>query len=212
MATAAELLDLSVIRNAPLSHDPYEHIVGQRFIREEAVAAVRDSFPRIAKSGFLLASDLKLEGAFRALVAELESAALTAALSARFSVDLSSCPRLVTIRGLSQARDGRIHCDSESKVCSLLLYLNERWDHDTGMLRVLRSPDDFDDMVAEIPAVMGSMFAFLRSDHSWHGHKPFVGERRVAQVAWLRDLAALERKERTNRFTSMLKTFLKRPG
>ena len=24
---------------------------------------------------------------------------------------------------------------------------------------------------------MGTVFAFLRADNSWHGHKPFAGER-----------------------------------
>jgi len=35
--------------------------------------------------------------------------------------------------------------------------------------------------------VGGTLIAFLRSDHSWHGHLPFEGERRVIQFNWVRD-------------------------
>jgi SM-20-related protein len=41
--------------------------------------------------------------------------------------------------------------------------------------------------VAEVAPDEGNIFAFVRSDHSWHGHTPFVGERQVVQVTWLRD-------------------------
>jgi hypothetical protein len=40
---------------------------------------------------------------------------------------------------------------------------------------------------AEAPAAGGALVAFLRSDHSWHGHLPFVGERRVIQFNWVTD-------------------------
>lgn len=210
MASATKLLDLSVIETAPLSVTPYPYLVSANFLRADAVPEIRRTFPKISKVGFLLASDLKPEGAFKALIEELEGPELTAALSKRFGLDLSPFPRLVTVRGISGKSDGRIHCDSASKVLSLLLYLNDGWDHATGALRVLNSADDFEDMAAEIPPTMGTVFAFLRADHSWHGHKPFVGERRVVQVAWLRDRSELERKERTNRWTSLLKTVFAR--
>ena len=50
-------------------------------------------------------------------------------------------------------------------------------------------------MAAEVPPTMGTIFGFRRSDTSWHGHKPFAGERRVVQVTWLRDASELERKK-----------------
>ncbi|HEY1378756.1 MAG TPA: hypothetical protein VGF55_18295, partial [Gemmataceae bacterium] len=31
----------------------------------------------------------------------------------------------------------------------------------------------------------GTLVAFRRSDNSWHGHKPFVGPRRVIQLNWV---------------------------
>ena len=62
-----------------------------------------------------------------------------------------------------------------------------------------------EDPAAEVSPAEGNVFAFLRSDHSWHGHTPFVGERRVVQVAWLRDASELERKRRRGRLAWWLK-------
>jgi len=136
----------------------------------------------------------------------LEGPELTEALSERFGVDLRPFPRLTTIRKVSQLKDGRIHTDGESKVLTLLVYMNDEWaDDGAGRLRVLNGPEDFDDMVTEVPPTMGTVFAFLRSDNSWHGHKPFAGERRVVQVAWIRDAEELERKKNRNTLAKFLK-------
>ena len=61
------------------------------------------------------------------------------------------------------------------------------------------------DPVAEVSPEEGNVFAFVRGENSWHGHTPFVGERRVVQVAWLRDAAARERKTRRGKLAWWLK-------
>jgi SM-20-related protein len=63
--------------------------------------------------------------------------------------------------------------------------LNSSWEAPGGRLRLLRSGDDLDDMIAEIPPIEGTMLAFKRAQNSWHGHKPFVGVRRVVQFNWV---------------------------
>ena len=45
---------------------------------------------------------------------------------------------------------------------------------------------------------MGTVFGFLRADNSWHGHRPFSGQRKVVQIAWVRDQAELDRKKKRN--------------
>jgi SM-20-related protein len=60
-------------------------------------------------------------------------------------------------------------------------------------------------MTAEISPVMGSCFGFRRADNSWHGHKPFAGERRVVQITWLRDASELERKKKRNSMAQFFK-------
>ena len=76
--------------------------------------------------------------------------------------------------------------------------------------RILFDGQDVDNFAVEVDPTMGSAFAFLRSDHSWHGHRPFVGERRVVQIAWLKDDSTLARKTRTNRIAQLLKSITQR--
>jgi SM-20-related protein len=204
--TASTVLDFDVVRNAPLSREPYSFFMGNGFLRPEVLEELRRTFPAITKPGFLTVDDVAIEGRFKQLIDELEAPELTEVLSKKFGVDLHPFPRLTTIRKISQAKDGRIHTDGHSKVMTLLVYMNDEWNDDGGgRLRVLNGPDSFDDMVLEIPPTMGTVFAFLRADNSWHGHKPFAGERKVVQVAWVRDAAELERKKQRNSLAKLFK-------
>jgi hypothetical protein len=89
---------------------------------------------------------------------------------------------------------------------TLLVYMNDDWSADgAGRLRVLYDGEHFEPFKAEVPPTMGTVFAFLRSDRSWHGHKPFAGERRVVQVAWITDAKEIERKRRANSVAQFFK-------
>ena len=68
----------------------------------------------------------------------------------------------------------------------MLFYFNQHWPHEGGRLRMLRSPTDMEDYAAESVPEGGAMLAFRRTDHSWHGHKPYVGERRILQLSYTR--------------------------
>jgi hypothetical protein len=63
--------------------------------------------------------------------------------------------------------------------------MNESWDQPGGRLRLLRSSRDINDIIVEVPPIAGTLLAFKRSNNSWHGHEPFIGERRVIQFNWL---------------------------
>jgi Rps23 Pro-64 3,4-dihydroxylase Tpa1-like proline 4-hydroxylase len=203
---ATQTIDLDAIKTAPLERKPYSYLMNSNFLKKEQVDTLRREFPDIQKPGFLTVDDVEIKGTFKQLIDELEGPELTAALSERFGVDLSPYPRLTTIRKVSQLKDGRIHTDGPSKVLTLLVYMNDEWQDDgAGRLRVLNGPDDFDDMVTEVPPTMGTVFAFLRADNSWHGHKPFAGERRVVQVAWIKDAEELERKKNRNTVAKFFK-------
>ena len=202
----AALINLDAIKSAEVHRSPYTYIVLSNFLRADAIDDLRRDFPNIQKPGFLTLQDIDMRGAFKRLIEELESDEMAVALSAKLGIDLVPHPRLTTVRRLSQAKDGRIHTDSQSKLATFLVYMNDNWQDDgAGRLRVLRGPDDFDDMAAEISPTMGSAFGFKRADNSWHGHKPFAGERRVVQVTWLRDAAELERKKKRNSLAQFFK-------
>lgn len=179
-------------------------------MRRETVADVQNTFPNLRTAGLHPVDDMTLTGAFRDLIAEIKGPEMSAALSEKFGTDFGKFPRFITIRKVSATHEGRIHCNSESKVMSLLLYLNDGWSSPDGRLRVLRSQDSFDDYAEEIDPKTGTMFAFMRSDHSWHGHKPFVGERRVVQVAWLRSQDDVERKSKRHHMSGFFKNLFAR--
>jgi hypothetical protein len=175
-------------------------------LKGDAIPELRRDFPEITKPGFLTVQDVSLKGRFRDFIRELESPELTEVLSRRFGLNLHPYPRLTTIRKLSQAKDGRPHTDGTSKVMTMLVYMNDEWvQGGEGRLRVLYNDNDFERYACEVPPTMGTVFGFLRSDNSWHGHKPFAGERRVVQTAWITNAEELERKRRSNSISQILK-------
>jgi SM-20-related protein len=87
----------------------------------------------------------------------------------------------------------------------MLVYMNDAWNEaEDGRLRVLYDGEHVEPYACEVPPTMGTVFGFLRSDTSWHGHKPFSGERRVVQTAWIRDAGELERKKSRNTLAKAL--------
>lgn len=178
-------LDISAFRAASLSTEPFSYVVIPGFIRPEAVRSINADYPDISMPGSFPLGQLSYGPAFRAFVEELQSAEFREAFEQKFDVDLSGRPTTVTVRGRCAARDGRIHTDSTNKLITVLIYMNSGWEAPGGRLRLLRSGEDLEDVVAEVPPVEGTMLAFRRADNSWHGHKPFVGLRRVVQFNWV---------------------------
>jgi hypothetical protein len=200
------VIDVAAIGRAQVSHDPYTHILVDNVLDPDAVPALRTSFPKFTKPGYLTVDETELEDKFKQLVDELESAQFSEVMSQKMGLDLHPYPRLTTIRKFSQAKDCCPHIDGASKVMTLLVYMNDAWKDDKGgRLRVLYGPTVFEPYKVEVSPVMGTMFAFLRSENSWHGHLPFAGERRVVQVAWVKDEAERERKKRRNSTAQFLK-------
>ena len=203
-ATEAGPLDLAPLLAAPVRGDPYPWVAAAGCVRAEALPALRRDFPRLGRPGYHPVEAFSPRGGFAALLAQIEAGALDRAMGERFGLDFAALPRLVTVRSTSAAHEGRPHTDSASKVATLLLYLHPGWASPEGRIRVLRR-EALEDPVAEVSPAEGNVFAFLRSGHSWHGHTPFAGERRVVQVAWLRDASELERKRRRGRLAWWLK-------
>ncbi|MEL6361323.1 MAG: 2OG-Fe(II) oxygenase, partial [Pseudomonadota bacterium] len=106
----------------------------------------------------------------------------------------------------SKIGDGRIHNDSLSKICTMLIYLNDGWDSAKGgAIRALNGADNMDDFALEVAPTAGNVFAFARSEASWHGHPPFEGERYVVQTTFLTSQEELDRKENRGGLQLMLK-------
>jgi hypothetical protein len=138
-------------------------------------------------------------------VTALTGPALRGAVEEKFSLDLDGRPTMVTVRGRSDGKDGRIHTDSATKIITLLLYLNVAWERPEGRLRLLRSPDDMEDYAREVVPLAGTMLAFRRSARSFHGHRPHIGERRTVQLNWVTGPAVLRRELNRHRWSARWK-------
>ncbi len=182
---ALRYLDIEALKAAPVTREPFEFFVVPGFVRPEVQADVNRDYPRIAESGSFPVAQLAYGPFFRELLDEMASDEFRAAFEEKFDVDLNGRPHTVTVRGRCSPKDGRIHTDSESKILTLLIYMNPAWEHSGGRLRLLRSADDLEDVIMEVPPDAGTLLAFKRSNNSWHGHKPYSGERRVIQFNWV---------------------------
>lgn len=208
MVRPMKFLDLDLVRRATLETDPFPYLVVPGFIPSDARAALSADFPRIDKVGSFPTTTLDIGRTFAAFLDELEGPGFRDAIAAKFGIDLSGRPTMVTIRGQSGTRDGNIHADSKTKLVTVLIYMNESWEAPGGRLRLLRSSDSLDDMVAEVPPDAGTLLAFLVTPHSWHGHAPAFGPRRVIQLNWVTDDGVMRREQARHRFSARVKKLL----
>jgi hypothetical protein len=125
----------------------------------------------------------------------------------KFGIDLTGRPVMVTVRGQSGTRDGNIHTDAATKLITALIYMNPHWEESGGCLRLLRSPTDIEDVIIEVPPSEGTLVAFRRSDNSYHGHKPFIGPRRVIQLNWVSSRTVQRREIWRHRLSAWMKQF-----
>lgn len=205
-------LDLEALARATRVDEPFPYLIVPGFLLAAGQATIGADYPEIREAGSFPVADLKIGPCFRAFLAELEGSEFRAAIEHAFDIDLSGRPTMVTVRGHARPRDGRIHKDSRTKLITVLIYMNEAWEADGGRLRLLRSPDNLDDVVAEVPPQAGTLLAFRVTDNSWHGHLPTTGPRRVIQLNWV-ESSAVVRRERTRhglsarvkRLTSLLR-------
>ena len=199
------IINLEALSAAPLSAEPFPFVVIPNFLRAEYAAPVARDFPDIKARGSFPLQQTAGGATFKQLAAELSSNALRRAIEQKFALDLSDRHTMITVRGMADKRDGRIHTDTKSKFLTLLLYLNSEWMADGGRLRILKNGRDLDDYVTEIPPTFGTCLIFKVTDNCWHGHKPFHGARRVLQLNYIRDEAALNRHLLRHNLTARLK-------
>lgn len=181
------ILDFDKLAATALERDPYEHVVVERFVRPDEFPKVAADFPELPGPGLHPPSAVELKGAFATMLEEFNSDRFRDIIAEKFSVDLKGRPLMATIRGFTRARDGQIHTDSETKIITVLIYLNNSWDKEGGNLRILRNGTDIEDYAKEISPIEGTLLVFKRSDRSWHGHLPFEGPRRAIQLNWVTD-------------------------
>jgi SM-20-related protein len=112
---------------------------------------------------------------------------------------------MYTVRGYTRLRDGEIHTDSTTKLITVLLYMNDKWDKDGGRLRLLRNGTDLNDYIAEVPPYGGTLLAFKRADNSWHGHEPYEGKRRAIQLNWVTSQEVVDKEQGRHKVSTRFK-------
>ncbi len=202
------MIDYELFQNTPLVTEPFDHLVVCGLLEASALETVLSGFPAIEKGGSFPESELSFGPSFASLLEELRGPELRSAVEEKFGIDLEGKPTVVTVRGQARAKDGRIHTDTETKIVTVLLYLNPGWTQEGGRLRLLRSKASLDDYVAEVPPEGGTAVFFRCTDNAWHGHTPYVGERRAVQLNWVTDESVVRYEERRHRFSARLKKWL----
>ena len=201
------LFDSEKLRSAPVSKDPFDHIMVTKLLETDCLESVLRDFPQIDGPGSIPLSALDYGPKFRELIEILRGPDVEEILSEKFSLDLHNRPTMVTVRGHCRNRDGKIHVDSKEKLVTILLYLNASWEQVEGRLRLLREPNNIEDYVVEVPPNEGSFLAFKCTDRAWHGHKSFRGERKAIQVNWVTNDNYVMREQRRHKVSGFLKHF-----
>jgi hypothetical protein len=185
LAELRPMLRYDLLAEVEVMKLPFEHFIIPRFLMADCLDAVQRDFPIINQGGSFPLSALRYGPAFAQLTAELLGDRLRHLLARKFDMDFTGRPATLTVRGCTRMKDGQIHIDSQSKLITVLLYLNRDWKASGGRLRLLRNSHDMDDMIAEVPPEEGALLAFRCRENAWHGHQPFDGPRRSLQLNYV---------------------------
>ena len=181
-------LDYARLTSTSVANDPFPHVVVPWFVPPASLDAVLADLPPLGKRGSFPVDAVRLGPDAKALMEAMDGPVLRAAIERLFGLDLHDAPTMVTLRGWTSARDGRIHCDSLAKRLTVLLYLNretDAWSRQEGCLRLLRGPADLEDFAVEVPPVNGTLLVFPNGPTTWHGHRQFVGQRYGVQLNYM---------------------------
>jgi len=198
-------IDLAAFEAAPLMREPFLFAMVPHFVRAEAMAAINADYPLVSHPGSFPLPTLKYGPAFARFIDAIQGPEFTRVVEHKLGVDLTGHPSMVTARGQSAARDGQIHTDSRTKLITVLIYMNNEWEAKTGRLRLLRSPDNLEDVIAEVPPDEGTMLIFKNEPNAWHGFHAFEGPRRVIQLNWVTDMGVVKREQFRHRVSAFFK-------
>ena len=179
------ILNFESLRNAAVQSEPFPYFSVEQVIRDDAVKEVIHDFPALTEGGSFNLDDIECGAAMERLVKELDTPEFRKILTEKFEMDVMDLPMMITLRGISRAKDGRIHADSKTKVLTILIYMNEAWTAAGGRLRILRGEDDMEDYAAEVAPGPGTLLAFKVTDNCWHGYPSFEGKRQSIQINFL---------------------------
>ncbi|MCG0995210.1 2OG-Fe(II) oxygenase [Acetobacter indonesiensis] len=200
--------DYAALAAAPVSTDPFPHVLVPNFIRKDDLPRLFSAMPDIQAGGSFPPASLTLSPLVQSLVDAMEGPKLRQMIADKLGLDLDHAPSMLTIRGRTREKDGRIHTDSLAKRVTILLYLNpagETWQKQEGCLRLLRGPHDIEDYAKEVPPVDGTLLIFPNGPTTWHGHRQFVGQRYTIQLNYMTEDARARSELRRHQLSAVAK-------
>lgn len=180
-----QILKLDELKKAEVATVPYPFFVVENAILDSEVQSVIRDFPLLKQGGSFNLEDVEIKPNFDRLLKSVDTPEFRRILTDKFGVDVMEHPMMITLRGYSRQKDGRIHTDSKTKLLTILIYLNESWEAETGRLRILNNATDMNDYVAEINSGAGDLVAFKVTENGWHGYIPYEGQRQSIQINFL---------------------------
>lgn len=201
-----QMLNLAVAETATLHTKPFPYFIVPGFVPTEALAAAEADYPSIGKPGSFPLPTLQYGPHFAQLMRELQDKPFAELVGRKLGMDLNNRPTMVTVRGQCRATDGQIHTDSKTKLVTVLLYMNGKWEKPGGRLRLLHSNVSLADTFAEVPPEQGTLLVFKNQPNAWHGHESFEGQRRVIQLNWVTDQGVVLREQLRHRISAFFKS------
>ena len=201
-------LDYQLLQATPVASDPFPHVVVPNFVPPGFLTKIQADLPAMASGGSYPPSAVKLGPAAASLVKQMEGETFRKTVAEKFGLDLHGAPVMLTLRGRTREKDGRIHTDSTAKRVTVLLYLNpqtDAWAKQDGCLRLLRSATDLDDYAVEVPPVNGTLLVFPNGPTTWHGHRTFVGPRHAIQLNYMTNDGRARSEMRRHRWSAFTK-------
>jgi SM-20-related protein len=199
------MINIDLLNKTPLKTEPFPYFYIEQSMLEDKLPQLIHEFPSIDRGGSFNKEDLELTDNYEALHQALDSPAFRQALSEKFDVDIMASPIMLTYRGFSRSKDGRVHTDSKTKLLTILIYFNDGWSAGTGKLRILNS-DNMDDIAVEVNPTAGCMIAFKVTENCWHGYPSFEGTRNAIQVNFLASEAASKKHKFFHKMSAKLKS------
>jgi SM-20-related protein len=200
-----QTISLDALRATPVTRESFPYLIVPGFVRSEAVDKIEADYPDVKIPGSLPLSSLTYGENFGRFIEEIRGDDMTRIMAEKFDMDLDNRPTTVTVRGQCRASDGQIHTDSKTKLITVLIYMNGKWEQPGGRLRLLRSPDNLNDSFAEVPPVQGTLLAFRNQSNAWHGHESFSGPRRAVQLNWVKNQGVVLREQFRHRLSAFVK-------
>jgi hypothetical protein len=206
--SAETILDFAALEAAPVSDDPFRHIVVPHFVPPAMLAKVHAGLPRMERGGSFPHEALRMGPEARAMMREMEGPVLRDAIARKLDLALDDAPTMLTVRLYCREKDGQIHTDSDAKRVTVLLYLNpeqEAFNQQEGCLRLLRGPNDLEDFAVEIPPTHGTLLVFPNGPTTWHGHRTYVGPRHSVQLNYMTNDAKARSELRRHKLSALVK-------